>query len=68
MENYKYEAWDAQGAPYEGVKQAHAQEEVLGWLREQGLTPVSVSPITPAVSQKKRSSVRGKKVKSADLA
>ena len=64
MKSYKYSARDSTGQRKEGLRQAASSNDVLGWLREEGLTPVSVSEI--AVSVKKKLS-RGKRVKSGDL-
>ncbi len=68
MKCYKYIARDTGGRRREGLTQADASRDVLGWLREQGYTPVSVSE----VAEKKRVATRQKgarkRVKSSDLA
>ena len=51
MKNYKYIARDSSGQRKEGLKEAASSNDLLGWLREQELTPVSVNEI--AVAQKK---------------
>ncbi|KPJ68266.1 MAG: hypothetical protein AMJ43_00585 [Coxiella sp. DG_40] len=43
MKSYKYIARDLAGARKEGFTQAASSNDVLGWLREQGFTPVSVN-------------------------
>ena len=45
MEVYKYVARDVSGSRKEGLRQATSHLEVLVWLREQGITPVSVHKI-----------------------
>jgi type IV pilus assembly protein PilC len=66
MANFEYVAWDKSGNSYEGFKQANSQEDVLVFLREEGLTPVSVKPVQSDTKSQK-STVRYKRVKSADL-
>jgi type II secretory pathway component PulF len=67
MNNYKYVARDVSGIRKEGLKQAVSSSYVLGWLREQGFTPVSVDEITAGV-KKKRRMAQSKKIKSSELA
>ncbi len=67
MKNYKYIARDSSGERKEGLKQAASSSDVLGWLREQGFTPVSVNEMAVTV-EKPRQKKRGKRIKSADLA
>ena len=45
MKNYKYVARDVTGIRKEGLTQAISSTDVLGWLREQGFTPISVNEI-----------------------
>ncbi len=66
MKYYKYIARDKSGARKEGLTQANASSDILGWLREQELTPVSINEILTA--QKKRRKSARKRIKSADLA
>ncbi|MHC4624864.1 MAG: type II secretion system F family protein, partial [Planctomycetota bacterium] len=67
MKSYKYVARDASGARKEGFNQAASSNDVLGWLREQGFTPVSVTEIQVRPEKTQRAS-RRKRIKSADLA
>lgn len=67
MRNYKYVARDAKGIRKEGLTQAISSNDVLGWLREQGFTPVSVSEISVGGERAEKKS-RLKRIKSADLA
>jgi type IV pilus assembly protein PilC len=67
MKSYKYIARDSSGQRKEGLKEAASSNDLLGWLREQGFTPVSVNEI--AVGAKKtRQTIHRMRVKSADLA
>jgi type IV pilus assembly protein PilC len=67
MKSYQYIARDATGARREGYSQALSSSDVLGWLRDNGFTPVSVNEI--AVGAKKtKTKVRRGRIKSADLA
>jgi len=67
MRNYKYIARDAAGTRREGLTQAASSNDVLGWLREHGFTPVSVSEIAITTTGGKLKS-RIKRIRSADLA
>ena len=67
MKTYKYVARDAEGQRHEGLKRAPSTGEVVGWLREQGLVPVSVDQVVTSVG-KKRVTARRKRIKSSDLA
>ena len=53
MEAYQYIARDQAGMKKQGLKQAIGSSEVLGWLREQGLTPISVKAIDVAKKTKR---------------
>ncbi|MBN1125850.1 MAG: type II secretion system F family protein [Sedimentisphaerales bacterium] len=66
MKSFEFEAWDQAGNRHEGVRQANNEDDVISMLRSQGLTPVSIIPIA-MTTQKKRSSVRYKKVKAQEL-
>ena len=67
MNNFKYKARDIKGFCKEGLQQAASEQDLLVWLREENLTPVSITKITskavdtPLTAKKKR-------IKSADLA
>ena len=67
MKSYKYLARDPNGKQKKGLVQASSSNDVLSYLQEQGLTPISVDETTMSVSKKKSVAVR-KKIKSADLA
>ncbi|MHC5076712.1 MAG: type II secretion system F family protein [Planctomycetota bacterium] len=66
MKNFSYIARDVSGMRMEGLKQAICSADVLGWLREQGFTPVSVKEMG-AVAATIRKKARRKRIKSADL-
>ncbi len=66
MASFRYIARDFSGQRREGAREAAYSNDVLGWLREQDLTPVSVSEISVSV-KKTRRPARRKSIKSADL-
>ena len=66
MKSYKYIARDLSGQRREGLREAACSNDVLGWLREQEFTPVSVSEVSEK-PQKTRRPIHQKRVKSADL-
>ena len=66
MKNYKYIARDLSGGRKEGFSQAVSKNDVLGWLREKGFTPVSVDEVSVGTEQTHRTS-RRRRIKSADL-
>jgi len=69
MKSYQYVARDSAGQKKQGFRQGNSTSDVLGWLREHGLTPVSVEEQKTSV--KKQSGVvmnTRRKIKSADLA
>ncbi len=67
MATFQYIAWDQSGNCKEGSRQGASQEEILSYLREESLTPVSVTQMQ-ASQKEKKVTVRYKHVKSADLA
>jgi type IV pilus assembly protein PilC len=67
MKSYKYIARDSSGVRKEGFSQAVSPNEVLGLLREKGLTPVSVNEASVRTKKTRRTRHR-KRIKSADLA
>ena len=67
MKSYKFVARNSTGARKRGLVQAASSDDVLSYLQEQGLTPVSVDEISKGPSKKQRKS-RGKRIKSAELA
>ncbi|MHC4264810.1 MAG: type II secretion system F family protein [Planctomycetota bacterium] len=66
MKNFSYIARNVSGMRMEGLKQAICSADVLGWLREQGFTPVSVKEMSAATTTV-RNKARRKRIKSADL-
>lgn len=67
MKSYKYIARDSSGTRREGLTQAAYANGVLGWLRQQGLTPISVNEIS-APTKEVHTASRRKRIKAADLA
>jgi type IV pilus assembly protein PilC len=67
MKNYKYIARDLSGQRKEGLKQAASSHDVLGWLREQGFTPVSVNETALGATKSQQTTYRGR-IKAADTA
>ncbi len=66
MKSYQYVARDTGGSRKEGLTQALTANDVLGWLREQGFTPISINEIS--IDTKKRRTPYHRRIKSADLA
>ena len=66
MKTYKYIARDLTGTKKEDFKEAICANDVITWLRDQRLTPVSVSEISTSVKKPKQT-LRRKRIKSADL-
>lgn len=66
MISYKYIARDSFGQRKEGLREAISSSDVLGWLREQGFTPVSVAEVSTIIKKTGRKT-RRKRVKSAEL-
>ena len=67
MANFKYIARDTTGERKEGVRQAVSASNVLSWLRELGLTPVSVTELSTVTTKQRTRTPRRKRIKSADL-
>jgi type IV pilus assembly protein PilC len=67
MKSYKYIARDLSGQRKEGLKQAASSHDVLGWLREQGFTPVSVNEAALGATKSQQTTYRGR-IKAADTA
>ncbi|MCE5185508.1 MAG: type II secretion system F family protein [Planctomycetaceae bacterium] len=67
MSTFEFVAWDSLGNCREGVHQASSEEAVLAYLRQEQLTPVSVTEVQSPQKQEKKSSVPYKRVKSPDL-
>src|SRR3989339_482808 len=66
MRVFEYTARDTQGGRRDGLRQAAASSDVLGWLREQGLTPVNVKEVA-GKKAKKGIVVYERRIKAADL-
>ena len=67
MKNFRYIARDSSGVRKEGLMQAAYPNGVLGWLREQGFTPISIKETSVSAKQTRRQP-RRKRIKSADMA
>jgi type II secretory pathway component PulF len=67
MITYRYVALDYTGKMKEGLTSAASETDVLGWLREQGCTPVSIDVVTSGVRRSWRISLF-KRVRSSELA
>ena len=67
MKTFKYCACDTSGSRKDGLTQANSANDVINWLRERGLTPVTVQEIVEAVKQAPKKQHRGR-IKSADVA
>ncbi len=66
MKSYKYIARDLSGERKEGRREAACSNDVVAYLREQGLTPVCVNEVSEG-AKKIRRTHRRKRIKSADL-
>ncbi|UCE98911.1 MAG: type II secretion system F family protein [Planctomycetota bacterium] len=66
MKSYKYIARDSSGHRKEGLREALASNDVLAWLREQALIPISVNEMSLDIKQSQRKTHR-KHIKSADM-
>jgi len=67
MITYRYVALDYTGKMKEGLTSAASETDVLGWLREQGCTPVSVDVVSSGVKTGWRLPVF-QRVRSSELA
>ena len=67
MITYRYVALDYTGNMKEGLTSAASETDVLGWLREQGCTPVSVDVVSSGVKTKWRMPLF-QRVRSGELA
>ncbi len=66
MKSYKYVARNSTGTRKNGSVQAASSDDVLGYLQEQGLTPISVDEISKGSSKRRRTG-SSKRIKSAEL-
>lgn len=66
MNTYEYVAWDQAGECKQGIKSAASEEQILTMLRDEQLTPVSVSEVI-VKSKNGKGSLKGSRVKSHDL-
>jgi len=67
MKSFKYSACDTTGSRKEGLTQANSANDVMGWLRERGLTPISIQEIVEAVKHAHKKQKR-RRIKSAEIA
>jgi len=67
MGSYKYTARGFAGERKEGIKEASSSNDIIGWLRKQGLTPVAVTEILPPRKNPRRQ-LRRRRIKSSELA
>jgi type IV pilus assembly protein PilC len=67
MKSYKYIARDSSGQRKEGLKEATSSNDVLGWLRERGFTPISVNEMM-LDTKKIQLTTHRRRIKSADSA
>ncbi len=66
MKTYEYVAWDASGQCKQGIKAADNEDRMLMLLREEHMTPVSITEISTE-SAGKGTAVSGRRIKSQDL-
>ncbi len=67
MITFKYVARDYSGQIKEGMTKAASETDVLGWLRDQDCTPVSVDPVSISTRKKPHMPVF-QRIRSAELA
>lgn len=68
VRNFKYFARDMAGEAQEGLKRAFTNNDVISWLREQGLTPVTVVEVADKSVKKATQRTGSKPIKSGELA
>ena len=66
MKTYEYVAWDSTGDCKQGVRSAESEEQMLSLLREDQLTPVSISEIV-VMAKGPKGVVAGRRIKAQDL-
>jgi len=66
MKSYQYIARDATGARKESVQQGTSKNDVLAWLRQEGLTAVCVSEVDTEIKRTHQKTHRGR-IQSGDL-
>ena len=67
MKSFKYIARDSLGIRKEGYLQAAYPNDVVSWLQEKGLTPISIKEAL-VKTRKKQRKTRRRRIKSAELA
>ncbi len=68
MNSFKYIARDLSGVKKQGIRQAGCVNDTIGWLREQGLTPVLVKQVAADIDKaSSKSSWCRRRIKSSDL-
>lgn len=65
MEKFEYVARDRRGNQRVGLRQSGTEHDVLAWLREHDLIPVSVQPI--GVAEAKKAQGKRKRIKSEEM-
>jgi type IV pilus assembly protein PilC len=70
MQVFEFVAWDTSGHCHEGIRQAKSRQELLGSLRQENLTPVSITEVQSANAEEKAKTahVRYRRVRSEQLA
>ena len=70
MQVFEFVASDTSGHCHEGIRQAKSRQELLGSLRQENLTPVSITEVQSANAEEKAKTahVRYRRVRSEQLA
>lgn len=69
MQTFEFVAWDAAGNCREGLRQAQSRQDLLAQLRQENLTPVSISEVVPEAEKEVRTAgVRCRRVRSEQMA
>ena len=66
MNTYEYIAWDSAGQCKQGIKSADSEEQMLSLLREEQMTPVSITEVI-VETKDRRTGLTGRRIKSQDL-
>ena len=66
MNTYEYVAWDSAGQCKQGIKSADSEEQMLALLREEQMTPVSITEVIVETKGPKQG-LSGRRIKSQDL-
>ena len=68
MQTFEYTAWDQAGACHQGLRQAESRQEILNFLRQENMTPVSVVEMDLSLPEEKKTRVRVRHVSAEHLA